>query len=342
MQGKDIILEVKKLNTTFTSDKKVIRIVKDVSFCVTRGSTLAVVGESGCGKSVTMNSVMRFLGRNANVQAECIAFHERCADGTVKTHRLEGIEKANSAQIRALRGPQMSMVFQDPMSSLNPVYKVGDQVAEGLIHHTGMSKKEARGKVLELFRNLGIPDPESRMDCYPHQFSGGMKQRVVIAIAMICNPDLIICDEPTTALDVTIQAQIMELLKQLQTQHGKSIILITHNMGLVAEMADEVCVMYMGRVVEFGTLVDIFDHPSHPYTKALLRSVPVLGLAEGKQLETIAGITPNPADVMLGCEFADRCTQCTEKCRCGDIPMYEISAGHRVRCVQFDAFEEVD
>lgn len=342
MDSKEFILQVEKLNTTFVSDKKEVKIVKDVSFSVRRGSTLAVVGESGCGKSVTMNSVMRFLGRNAQVRAKSIRFNALNADGSVTAHQLESLKNPNGPEMRALRGPQMSMVFQDPMSSLNPVYKVGDQVAEGLIQHTGMSKKEARGQVLELFRKLGIPDPESRIDCYPHQFSGGMKQRVVIAIAMICNPELIICDEPTTALDVTIQAQIMELLKKLQVENGKSIILITHNMGLVAEMADEVCVMYMGRVVEFGALADIFDHPSHPYTKALLRSVPVLGLADGQQLETIPGVTPNPAELKPGCEFADRCPECTERCRGANIPAYEIAPGHRVRCIQFDQFPEVD
>ena len=241
--------------------------------------------------------------------------------------------------MRALRGPEMSMVFQDPMSSLNPVYKVGDQVAEGLLQHNkGMTKAQAREKVLEMFRKLGIPDPEERIDCYPHQFSGGMKQRVVIAIAMICNPELIICDEPTTALDVTIQAQIMELLKEMQTKDGKSIILITHNMGLVAEMADEVCVMYMGRVVEFGSLEDVFDRTSHPYTQALLRSVPVLGLADGQKLETIPGATPNPADLKGGCEFADRCPFCTDACREKDIPMFQLSPGHRVRCLKYQDY----
>ncbi|MBR5021356.1 MAG: ABC transporter ATP-binding protein, partial [Oscillospiraceae bacterium] len=245
-------------------------------------------------------------------------------------------KKPHGPEMRALRGPEMSMVFQDPMSSLNPVYKVGDQVAEGLLQHNkGMTKKEAKEKVLELFRKLGIPDPEERINAYPHQFSGGMKQRVVIAIAMICNPELIICDEPTTALDVTIQAQIMELLKDMQINDGKSIVLITHNMGLVAEMADEVCVMYMGRVVEFGSLEDVFDRTSHPYTKALLRSVPVLGLADGQKLETIPGATPNPADLKGGCEFADRCSECTAACREGRIPMYEIEPGHRVRCLKF-------
>lgn len=305
MNNKEIILDVKNLNTSFVSDRKEVKIVKNVSFQLKRGHALAVVGESGCGKSVTMNSIMRFLGRNAVIHADKVQYNA-LHDGIVKEYHLEQYKNPNGPEMRSLRGPEMSMVFQDPMSSLNPVYKVGDQVAEGLLQHNkGMTKKEARQKVLEIFNKLGIPDPEERINSYPHQFSGGMKQRVVIAIAMICNPELIICDEPTTALDVTIQAQIMELLKSMQMQEGKSIVLITHNMGLVAEMADEVCVMYMGRIVEFGTLEDIFDKTSHPYTKALLRSVPVLGLADGQKLETIPGSTPNPADLKGGCEFAD-------------------------------------
>ena len=342
MDNREIILNVEKLNTTFISDRKEIKIVKDVSFQVRRGKTLAVVGESGCGKSVTMNSIMRFTGKNAIVKAKNIQYNA-LRNGEVTEYHLENIKEPNGPEMRALRGPDMSMVFQDPMSSLNPVYKVGDQVAEGLLQHNkGMKKAEARAKVLEMFRKLGIPDPEERIDCYPHQFSGGMKQRVVIAIAMICNPELIICDEPTTALDVTIQAQIMELLKELQLKEGKSIILITHNMGLVAEMADEVCVMYMGRVVEFGSLEDLFDRTSHPYTKALLRSVPVLGLADDQKLETTPGATPNPADLKGGCEFADRCSECTDRCREKTIPMYEIAPGHRVRCLKYDSYPEVD
>ena len=342
MDNREIILNVEKLNTTFISDRKEIKIVKDVSFQVRRGKTLAVVGESGCGKSVTMNSIMRFTGKNAIVKAKNIQYNA-LRNGEVTEYHLESIKEPNGPEMRALRGPDMSMVFQDPMSSLNPVYKVGDQVAEGLLQHNkGMKKAEARAKVLEMFRKLGIPDPVERIDCYPHQFSGGMKQRVVIAIAMICNPELIICDEPTTALDVTIQAQIMELLKELQLKEGKSIILITHNMGLVAEMADEVCVMYMGRVVEFGSLEDLFDRTSHPYTKALLRSVPVLGLADDQKLETIPGATPNPADLKGGCEFADRCSECTDRCREKTIPMYEIAPGHRVRCLKYDSYPEVD
>ena len=335
MDNKEIILDVKNLNTSFVVDRKEIPIVKNWSVQIKRGHALAVVGESGCGKSVTMNSIMRFLGSNAKVTADSIQYNA-IKDGVVTEHHLESIKKPHGPEMRALRGPEMSMVFQDPMSSLNPVYKVGDQVAEGLLQHNkGMTKKEAKQKVLELFRKLGIPDPEERINAYPHQFSGGMKQRVVIAIAMINNPELIICDEPTTALDVTIQAQIMELLKDMQGNEGKSIVLITHNMGLVAEMADEVCVMYMGRVVEYGSLEDVFDRTSHPYTKALLRSVPVLGLADGQKLETIPGATPNPADLKGGCEFADRCSECTAACREGRIPMYEIEPGHKVRCLKF-------
>ncbi len=333
----DYVLEVKNLNTGFVSDKKEVRIVKDVSLNLRRGTTLAVVGESGCGKSITVHSIMKLLPKNAKLRSEYVKYTTK--EG--REYRIDQMEPYGK-EMRSLRGGEIGMVFQDPMSSLNPVYKVGDQVAEGLMQHTGMKKEEAMVKVLEMFKKLGIPDPENRINDYPHQFSGGMKQRVVIAIAMICNPEVIIADEPTTALDVTIQAQIMELMKDLQLHDDKSIILITHNMGLVAEMADEVCVMYMGRVVEFGSLEDVFDHTSHPYTKALLRSVPVLGLADGQKLETIPGSTPAPADLKGGCEFADRCSECCEECRKKDIPMYEIAPGHRVRCLKFKEFPIVE
>ncbi len=338
MKNMDYVLDVKNLSTSFISDRKEIRIVKNVSLRLRRGTTLAVVGESGCGKSVTVHSIVKLMPKNARVSADHVLYRS-AKDG--KEYRLDQMEPFGP-EMRKLRGAEIGMVFQDPMSSLNPVYKVGDQVAEGLIQHTGMSKAQAQKQVLDMFRKLGIPDPESRISDYPHQFSGGMKQRVVIAIAMICNPDIIIADEPTTALDVTIQAQIMELMKSLQVNDHKSIILITHNMGLVAEMADEVCVMYMGRVMEFGSLEDIFENPSHPYTQALLRSVPVLGLAGGQELGTIPGITPNPAELGPGCEFAGRCPFCQERCKEKDIPRFEVSPGHYVRCLKFDSFQEVD
>ena len=274
MDSKEIILNVEKLNTTFISDKKKIRIVKDVSFQLKRGKTLAVVGESGCGKSVTMNSIMRFTGKNAIVEAKNIQYNA-LKDGKVEEHHLESIKEPNGPEMRALRGPDLSMVFQDPMSSLNPVYKVGDQVAEGLLQHNkGMTKQQAREKVLEMFRKLGIPDPEERIDCYPHQFSGGMKQRVVIAIAMICNPELIICDEPTTALDVTIQAQILELLKKLNRESGISMLFISHNLNVVRKLCTRTAVMQRGVLVEEGDIETVFRHPRHPYTQRLIAAIP--------------------------------------------------------------------
>ena len=343
MEPKDIVLDVKKLNTSFVSDGREVRIVKDVSFQLKRGKTLAIVGESGCGKSVTVHSIVKLLPQNARFSAQQVLYR-RLDEKTGAVTEFD-ISKMNpkGRDMRSLRGADLGMVFQDPMSSLNPVYKVGDQVAEALMEHNkGMKKQEALAQVLDMFRKLGIPDPESRLHDYPHQFSGGMKQRVVIAIAMINNPEIIIADEPTTALDVTIQAQIMDLMKELQVKFGKSIILITHNMGLVAEQADEVCVMYMGRIVEFGSLEQVFENPSHPYTKALLRSVPVLGLADDQKLETIPGATPNPASLGAGCEFADRCPECTAQCKAKDVPAYEVESGHRVRCVKFSQCKEVD
>lgn len=336
----DIILDVKNLNTGFLSNGKVVPIVKDVSLQLERGKCLAIVGESGCGKSVTVHSIVKLLPKNAKVSSDGVIYRSGVQNGG-KEYRLDQLE-AYGTEMRKIRGRDIGMVFQDPMSSLNPVYRVGDQVAEGLMEHTGMNKKEAMVRVVDMFKKLGIPDSERRVREYPHQFSGGMKQRVVIAIAMIENPEIIIADEPTTALDVTIQAQIMELMKGLQIHDNKSIIMITHNMGLVAEMADDVAVMYMGRVVESGAAERIFNAPSHPYTKALLRSVPVLGMEDGKELETIPGTTPNPADAGIGCEFADRCSECMAQCQTGKIPNFLVEDGHRVRCLKYADCKEVE
>ena len=329
----DIILNVENLSSGFTVEKQQVSIVKNVSFQVHRGKTLAIVGESGCGKSVTVHSVMQLLPKNGKIFGGTVTYYK---DG--KPYELTSLKKYGP-EMRSIRGAEIGMVFQDPMASLNPVYTVGAQVAANLCQHFKMDKKEARKKVVEMFGKLGIPDPERRYDQYPHEFSGGMRQRVMIAIAMICNPQLIIADEPTTALDVTIQAQIMELMKKLQVEDGKSIILITHNMGLVAEMADEVAVMYMGRVVEYGTIEQIFRNPTHPYTAALLRSVPQLGMDRTKPLETIRGMTPNPRDLGKGCEFAGRCDFCTGACKKGLVPYKDIGDGHMVRCVKAEGVE---
>lgn len=274
MENQNVILEVRNLSTSFLSGRKEIRIVKNVSLKVSRGKALAVVGESGCGKTVLMNSILRFLGKNAVVTADKISYYRRNAGGEIIEERIDRFEKNNGPEMRALRGPQISMVFQDPMSSLNPVYKVGDQVIEGLREHYRMPKKEARRKALELFRRLGIPDPESRLNGYPHEFSGGMKQRVVIAAAMICNPELMICDEPTTALDVTIQAQILALLKKINREKGTAILFISHDLNVVRRLCSRVAVIHHGKIVESGLAEEIFRAPQDPYTRRLIAAIP--------------------------------------------------------------------
>lgn len=334
MNGKnDVIMDIRGLNTSFITNKKETKIIRNISFRVIRGHTLAIVGESGCGKSVTMHSIARLLPDNARMTAEAIELNIK-QNGELRSIRLDQM-KAYGREMRSLRGTHIGMIFQDPMASLNPVYRVGDQIIENLRQHEKISRNEALARAIDMLSRLGIPDPQVRILDYPHQLSGGMKQRVMIALAMICNPDILLADEPTTALDVTIQAQIMELMKKLQTEQGKTIILITHNMGLVAEMADEVCVMYMGRVVEYGIVGDIFSNPAHPYTRRLLASVPVPGMPRDRELVTIPGSTPNPADLKDGCEFTERCEYCCEECRHGDIPVHDLGNNHTVRCRLF-------
>ena len=329
----DIILDVKNLNTSFFVDGKEVHIIKNVSLQAKRGKTLALVGESGCGKSVTMHSIVRMMPKNARVKSDYVLY--RSLKGNIKKEYRLDLMSNYGKDMRRLRGTEISMIFQDPMAALNPVYRVGSQVMEGLLEHNPkMKKKDAQTAVIEMFEKLGIPDPVRRINDFPHQLSGGMKQRIIIAVAMICNPELIIADEPTTALDVTIQAQIMELMKKLQTEFNKTVIMITHNMGLVAETADDVAVMYMGRIVERGSVSDIFSAPMHPYTQALFKSVPVLGVKDGKELTTIAGSTPDPATLGPGCEFADRCPFCTHACTEAEIPSIYISGSHEVRCLK--------
>lgn len=325
----DVVLEVENLHTTFDIGGHGVPIVKGVSFSVRRGRTLAIVGESGCGKSVTVHSVVRLLPRMGRITGGRTVFKTESRSWNLA--ELEPFGK----EMRAIRGRRIGMIFQDPMASLNPVHRVGDQVAENLLEHFPMKKAEARERIAAMFASLGIPDPKRRLDDFPHQFSGGMKQRVMIAIAMVCDPDLLIADEPTTALDVTIQAQIMELMENLKSERGKSIVLITHNMGLVAEGADDVAVMYMGRVVEYGSVRQIFEDPAHPYTKALLRSVPVLGRAGGTRLATIRGSTPNPADCGPGCEFSNRCDFSGPACGSPEIGLRVAPGGQLARCTLY-------
>ncbi len=334
MAEKDFILQVKDLKTEFKVGKRIVHAVNGVSFNLERGKTLCVVGESGCGKSVTAHSVLQLLPSNGRIAGGSVEYYPESGECLpLSTY------KKNGKKMRSVRGKDISMIFQDPMSTLNPVYTIGDQIMEMLVAHEKVSKAEGKARIIKLLADLGIPEPEIRYDQYPHEFSGGMKQRVMIAIAMICNPAILIADEPTTALDVTIQAQILDLIQKMQKEFGTSVILITHNMGIVAEIADDVAVMYMGRVVEYGTLEQVFTKPSHPYTKALMRSVPVLGMDKNRELDTIEGSTPDASTVFTGCEFADRCEFATEACSKRFPVDTVIEEGHTVRCLLFEEGE---
>lgn len=299
MKEQDFVLEVKDLKTTFKVGRRQVHAVNGVTFSLERGKTLCIVGESGCGKSVTAHSIMQLLPPNGILENGSVTYYPQSGE---KGKIISNFSRTGR-EIRAIRGKDIAMIFQDPMSTLNPVYTIGSQIMESLSSHEKIDKAEAKARIIKLLSDLGIPTPEKRYDQYPHEFSGGMKQRVMIAIAMICKPNILIADEPTTALDVTIQAQILDLMQKMQREHGTSIILITHNMGIVAEVADSVAVMYMGRVVEYGTLEQIFTNPLHPYTKALMQSVPVLGMDKTQELETIEGNTPDASTDFGGCEF---------------------------------------
>jgi len=330
LKSPDSILELHDVNVKFDVQDGSLHILRDVSLTVPRGSFLCIVGESGCGKSVTAQSIIQLLPDNGGVSSGNVYFNS--GSEVVEVNTLEKFGK----QMRSIGGGKIGMIFQDNLSSLNPAHKVGRQVGESLSQHTDLSKKEIKERVIEMFKKLGIPDPVRRYDAYPHEFSGGMRQRVMIAIATICEPDLVIADEPTTALDVTIQAQIMTLLKELQSAEGKTFILITHNMALVSEVADHVAVMYLGRIVEYGRVDQVLKSPKHPYTRALLESVPSLTSDIAVELSTVQGQTPSPADVTNGCEFAGRCPYVADKCLTGIIPLRTLSDGHDVRCIQLD------
>ncbi|MDR2101187.1 MAG: ABC transporter ATP-binding protein [Treponema sp.] len=326
MDNPESILSIEDLHTSFAVGKRKVKAVDGVSLEVRRGATLGLVGESGCGKSVTAHSIIQLLPRAGSIDSGRVIFRPR--DGEAADLLAY---KKTSRRLRAIRGKKISMIFQDPMSSLNPVYRIGDQIIENIRTHERVSVKEARQRVIQMLETLSIPRAADRIKDYPHQFSGGMKQRVMIAMGLICNPELLIADEPTTALDVTIQAQILELIQNLQRRFGFTVILITHNMGIVADVADDVAVMYMGKIVESGSKEDIFLRPSHPYTQALLRSVPVLGNGGKKLLEPIQGNTPDPSDLPPGCAFAPRCDYVQDDCS-RQPPETNLGDRHMVRC----------
>jgi len=319
------ILQVENLRTYFRTDAGVARAVDGVSFHVNPGETLGIVGESGSGKSVTSLSVMRLIPSPPGRIEPGSRILFRGAGG------VEDLATASEERMRQIRGNDIAMIFQEPMTSLNPVFTVGEQIMESLRLHQGLSKRDARDRAIEMLKLVGIPIPEQRVDEYPHQLSGGMRQRVMIAMALACDPKLLIADEPTTALDVTIQAQILELLNRLQEELGMSIILITHDLGVVAETCDRVIVMYAGQVFEEGPVRDIFHDPQNPYTEGLLRSMPRLG-EEVERLAVIPGVVPPPTAWPVGCRFANRCPYGWEKTEKEEPPVFDIGPGRRNKC----------
>ncbi|MGW9528976.1 ABC transporter ATP-binding protein [Paenibacillus terrae] len=315
------LLEVTNLRTEFKTAAGTIRAVDGVDLSVGKGETLGIVGESGCGKSITSLSIMQLLPKGLG----------KVAAGEVRFNG-ENILDYSERKMRSIRGNEMAMIFQEPMTSLNPVFKIGKQIAESARYHHGVSKHKAKAMAVEMLTKVGIPRPEKVAVSYPHELSGGMRQRVMIAMAMVCNPKLLIADEPTTALDVTIQAQILDLMRDLQKSEGTSILMITHDLGVVAEMCDRVVIMYAGQVVEETDVKTLFKEPKHPYTQSLLASLPQLN-SDQERLASIPGQVPNPLDIPKGCRFAPRCQFAKEICLAEAPELVEVEPGHKSRCL---------
>lgn len=322
MHQKEVVLDVQGLHVDIKTAGGALHAVRDVSFQVRRGETLCIVGESGCGKSMTSLSIMGLLPKVATRSTRSLSFLG------------EDLSAASAKRINTLRGNRMAMIFQEPMTALNPAYTIGDQLTEHYRHHKGASKEQAQTRAIELLEKVGIASAAQRLGQYPHQLSGGLRQRVMIAMALMCGPELLIADEPSTALDVTIQAQILRLLADLQKELGIAMVLITHDLGVVARIADRVAVMYAGEVVEEGTAQDIFTKPHHPYTQGLMRCIPVPGrTAPGGKLGTIPGVVPSLIGQITGCAFRDRCEYAQEICE-HNIPVHHSPSGQQWRCVR--------
>ncbi len=320
------LLEITDLKTQFPTRQGLVRSVDGVSFSINEGELLGIVGESGCGKSVTAMSILGLISSPGKI-----------AGGSIK-FKGEELTTATAERMREIRGDDIAMIFQDPMTSLNPVYTVGEQIAEALRLHRKLDKKAAWNAAIEAMREVAIPSPERRASDYPHQLSGGMRQRVMIAMALACDPELLIADEPTTALDVTIQAQILELLDNLRRTRKLAVLLITHDLGVIAEVADRVCVMYTGKIVEEAPVDELFNDPKHPYSRGLLSSVPKLtavGADKVEKLQTIEGTVPSPTNLPVGCHFAPRCVHRMDACVVGEIPLISLGEDRRVRCILY-------
>ncbi len=316
------LLEIRGLKTYFFTRKGVVKAVDGVDLSLNEGETLGLVGESGCGKTVTALSIMRLISEPIG----------RITEGSINFEGRDLVQ-ATESEMRKIRGNRISMIFQEPMTSLNPVLKVGDQISEAIQLHQEVSKKEAWDRSVEMLQLVGIPSPESRVNEYPHQMSGGMRQRVMIAMALSCHPRLMIADEPTTALDVTIQAQILDLISRLKERVGSAILLITHNLGVVAEVAQYVGVMYAGYIVEYADVVTLFREPRHPYTVGLFQSIPKKrGAKKRERLQAIPGLVPDLLELPKGCKFQDRCSRVLQKCRDEAPPLLKLNGCHQVRC----------
>ncbi len=341
MNDQNVLLEIRELQTHFFTESGVVRAVDGVSFNVERGKTLGVLGESGCGKSVTGYSVLRLVNPPGRIVGGEVLFHRQKngADDVVDLAKLDPRGEA----IRRIRGNEIAMIFQEPMTSLDPLFTVGDQLAEAILVHQKVSKRSALDRSAELLDKVRLPQARDLLSKYPHQLSGGMRQRVMIAMALSGQPELLIADEPTTALDVTTEAQILELLQSLQQEFHMSILFITHDLGVIAEMAEEVVVMYLGRVVEKTDIHSLFDNPKHPYTQALLESIPKIGHKSGEPLRTIEGMVPSPYNVPRGCPFHPRCAHFIPGvCDAALPPEIPLSANHSVRCVLYAGEAEGD
>ena len=334
MEGEkaDFLLSVRGLHTYFFQDEGVVKAVEGAAFDVPQGKTLGIVGESGCGKSVTTQSILRLVEKPGRIVQGEIFLH------TAGGQTLDLVKlKPNGPEMRGIRGGEIGLVFQEPMTSFSPVHTIGDQITEAVMLHQGVNRREARKVGIEALRSVGIPKPERRIDEYSFELSGGLRQRAMISVALSCGPRLLIADEPTTALDVTTQAQILDLLRRLQNENGMAIMLITHNLGVVAEMADDVVVMYLGRVVEEGPVDDIFHDPRHPYTRALLRSIPSIDSRPRVKLPTISGSIPHPYNRPLGCPFHPRCdSRIPGRCDAAEPALVEAGERRRVSCFLYE------
>ena len=325
MAGNELLLEVKHLKTYFFLDEGVSQAVDGMDFTIRRGRTLGMIGESGCGKSVSALSILQLIPMPPG----------RIISGEIRFEGRDLIE-AGPEEIKRIRGNEIAMIFQEPMTSLNPVFTIGDQIMEPILLHQKVDRARARRMAIEMLDLVGIPSPAKRVDEYPHQLSGGMRQRAMIAMALSCRPKLLIADEPTTALDVTIQAQILALIKRIKQEIGMAVLMITHDLGVIAETAEDVVVAYAGKAVEAADVVTIFRSPAHPYTQALYNSIPRLTDTQKRRLEVVSGLVPNPLEFPVGCRFHPRCRHALDFCRTDEPEMIEIAENHRVRCFMHD------